>query len=180
MGLQKPAAQHRACTHRTLKEGQGVRGGLDKVPKGGTFVDTCCAQGKHKVSIDLAQRATEHVCTPIWKRIQCSLEPESQAKQTLTVFKNECLQAQNISILCIHVHERTTSQVCRSLCSQRGQEAHLHLGSQARGTKCLQQFLLSSTKFVCMLGSARVYSKCQAAATSRKWTHTAQSRRGEG
>lgn len=132
------------------------------------------------MSIDLAQRTTEHVCTPIWKRIQCSLEPESQAKQTRMVFKNQCLQAQSISILCIHAHEGTISQVCRSLCSQRGQEAYLHIRSQARGTKCLQQFLLSSTKFVCMLGSARVYSKCQAAATSRKWTHTVQSRRGGG
>lgn len=43
MGLQKPAAQPRACTHRTLEEGQSIRGGLDKVSMGGTFVDTCCA-----------------------------------------------------------------------------------------------------------------------------------------
>lgn len=41
------------------------------------------------VSTGPAQRATEHVCTPIWERLPCSLGPESQAKQTLTVFKNQ-------------------------------------------------------------------------------------------
>ena len=51
------------------------------------------------------------------------------------------------------------------------------LGAPARGTKCLQQLLLSNAKCVCMLGSETVYSICQAAATSRKWTHTVQNGR---
>lgn len=82
---------HRACTHTALKWGEGSERSLDKVPTEGTLIDTTCAGGRHKVSMDPAHRATEHMHTHIWGRIQCSLGPESEVKQILTGVENQCL-----------------------------------------------------------------------------------------
>lgn len=51
--------------HRGTKGGLRMRGGLDKVPTAGTFIDTTYAWGKHKVIIDPAHRVIKHVRTPI-------------------------------------------------------------------------------------------------------------------
>ena len=134
------------------------------------------------MSTDPAHTATEHVHTPIWGRIQYSLGTEPLAKQTLTVFRNQCLQAQSISIPCIHMaweNHITGLQklVLRERLGSLLRSTKHTFRPQARGTKSLQKLLLSNTKCVCMLGSARVYSICQSAAISRKWTHTVQSRK---
>lgn len=99
MGLQ---TQHRACIHRALKECWGS----ERRSRESTYsrdIQTQLVPEGNKVSMDPAHRAIEYVHTPIWRRIQCSPGPKSQAKQTLTVFRNQCLQAHSISILCIHM-----------------------------------------------------------------------------
>lgn len=94
-GLQKPADTAQSV------HTQDTEGGLDSTHGRDTHRYNLCLR-KHQASIDPAQRATEHVCTPIWERLQCSPGPKSLANQTLMVSKNQCLQAQGISMLCIH------------------------------------------------------------------------------
>lgn len=156
-----------ACTHRALKESQGS----ERRSRQRTYRRYICrhnlclreTQGEHGSCSVEGYRTCAHSHLV---RIQCSLGPKSQTKQTLTVFKNQCLQAQSITIVCIHMAEGNHITGLWKLVLTRGQEicseADSHLGPQARVTKCLHQHLLSDTKSVCMLGSERVYSICQA------------------
>lgn len=103
VGLQKPADTANS-THRALKEGQGSeRRSRQSTYRRYIRRHNLCpreTQGEHGLCSVEGYRTCAHTHLG---RIQCSLGPKSQTKQTLTVFKNQCLQAQSISTVCIHM-----------------------------------------------------------------------------